>query len=329
MPCIKDERWNQFYLYLTKDKRLKQTTAQNRVQNIQHILSLVKNFNRANFDTFLAHQSLDENRQKNYLNLLITAAKHWANFTGVSGFDTIAYFDTERGIKHTLSDSQIEELLAIPRPKNCPQIIHDFYNDFFACLAFTGMRPNELAIITKDNVDLGNMIFEVTRENSKTGTARKIPIILPIQEIVNRRYKESMYYLFVNPHTGKTLKKYNWITEFNKRTERMGIRRPGLTTYSLRHSYCTELCQKGADIFAIQAIMGHSDPKTTAGYYHENIDALHSTASQHRLVQKFRKPEDKLEWWINKIKPILDEGDLVCDFSRDKNVFKLTAKIKW
>ena len=48
-----------------------------------------------------------------------------------------------------------------------------------------------------------------------------------------------------------------------------------LSTYSLRHTYCTNLQKKGVDIRTAQYLMGHSDIKMTANIYtHTTLDSL-------------------------------------------------------
>ena len=141
----------------------------------------------------------------------------------------------------------------------------------------TGMRVTEIISLNMDNVNL-----EEGYVTCKTGSKeRNIPLgtmsLKALKEYVEEARPvlirdESIKALFVNINGQRLTRQGFWkIVKFYK--EQAHITKD-ITPHVLRHSFATHLLQNGADLKAIQTMLGHSDISSTQVYMQFQSDGL-------------------------------------------------------
>ena len=139
----------------------------------------------------------------------------------------------------------------------------------------TGIRVSELVGLDWEDVDRRGEVVRVL------GKGRKERIV-PIGEIALerlRRYREFLAAekiradaVFVNRRGGRLTTRS--VARF---VEHYGLRAGAarrVHPHALRHSFATHLLEQGADLRAIQEMLGHASLSTTQRYTHVNLDHL-------------------------------------------------------
>lgn len=144
------------------------------------------------------------------------------------------------------------------------------YADYIAVLICTGMRPNEMFMLTKE--DYFGTYF-IGGSKTTAGKNRIIPLPGSIQPIVKDIVKRSCgEYIFCAP-TGKKMD----LSHFRKRCYYPALKKIGvrpLPPYSCRHTFATLLKNINVPITDKQRLMGHSSFSMTAHYTHTDIESL-------------------------------------------------------
>lgn len=192
--------------------------------------------------------------------------------------DPAAGIESPRGWKKLprfLSGEEVERLLSKPDRKSEAGLRDAVLLEL---LYDCGLRVSEVAALYADAVDLESMLVRV---KGKGGKERYVPFgeeALTILRLYLERMQESNdgerpgRFLFRGRFGGHLTRQAVW--KIIKRHLRASGITQSVSPHTLRHSFATHLLNNGADLRAVQMMLGHADISTTQIYTHLTKERL-------------------------------------------------------
>ena len=181
-------------------------------------------------------------------------------------------------VPKTMSEAQVEALLAAP--DDTALGLRD--RAMLEVLYASGLRVSELVGLKTFHLSLNDGVLRVMGKGSKErlvpfGQAAREAIVQYIAqarpEILNGQQTED---LFVTSR-GRAMSRVMLWMLVKKYALQADITSP-LSPHTLRHAFATHLLNHGADLRAVQMLLGHADISTTTIYTHvarERLKAIH------------------------------------------------------
>ncbi len=183
-------------------------------------------------------------------------------------------------VPKTLSEAQVEALLAAPDADTALGLRD---RAMLELMYASGLRVSELVGLKSVHVGLSDGALHVSGKGAKE---RLVPFGEEARRWLERYMKEaraailagqSSDALFVTARGHGMTRQMFWLL-VRKHTLAAGITTP-MSPHTLRHAFATHLLNHGADLRAVQMLLGHADISTTQIYTHvarERLRMLHA-----------------------------------------------------
>ncbi|MBS2020992.1 MAG: site-specific tyrosine recombinase XerD [Deltaproteobacteria bacterium] len=209
----------------------------------------------------------------------------FCNAEGLSETDPSESVGAHRGARplpNFLGVGEVDRLLAQPDVKTAAGARD---KAMLEILYASGLRVSELVALPLGAVDPR---VGVVRVRGKGGKERIVPVGERAREALTHYLQvarpqligqKQSRDLFVTPRGGKMTRQGFW--KLLARLAREAGISQRVTPHTLRHSFATHLLEGGADLRAVQAMLGHADIATTQIYTHVDRRRLETILAKH------------------------------------------------
>jgi len=172
-------------------------------------------------------------------------------------------------LPRVLTTDEVDRLLAQPRTST-PAGLRD--KAMMELLYATGIRVTELVSLDRGSINLGEGYIRCLGKGSKERIVPMGQVAVHFTEAYLLRARARLIgkgnspALFLN-HNGGRLTRQGFWKIIKKYTAKSNIKKD-ITPHTLRHSFATHLLENGADLRAVQELLGHADISTTQIYTH-------------------------------------------------------------
>ncbi|KKW69172.1 recombinase XerD [Lampropedia cohaerens] len=207
----------------------------------------------------------------------------WAYREGLRTDDPTARAQAARqGVRlpKTMTEAEVEALLAAPDVAT-PLGLRD--RAMLELMYASGLRVSELVALKTYQLRLTDGVLQVTGKGRKE---RLVPFGAVAQQWLGRYLADARGQILAGRTSddmfvtvrGQAMSRVMFWLLVKKYALQAGITKP-LSPHTLRHAFATHLLNHGADLRAVQLLLGHTDISTTTIYTHvarERLKTLHA-----------------------------------------------------
>ena len=187
-------------------------------------------------------------------------------------------------VPKTLTEAQVEALLAAP-DTSLALGVRD--RTMLELMYASGLRVSELVTLTTLNLNISDSVLRIMGKGSKERlvpygqeAAHWLRLYLAGSraELLAGKQTHDLFVTARGVQAGSAMSRVMFWMLVKKYANAAGIHAP-LSPHTLRHAFATHLLNHGADLRAVQMLLGHVDISTTTIYTHvarERLAALHA-----------------------------------------------------
>jgi integrase/recombinase XerD len=157
-------------------------------------------------------------------------------------------------------------------------------------LSATGLRVTELVSLKLANVMSDREFLTI---KGKGGRERLVPVSQQARDVLAhyvqelRRLREgSPEWLFPSHGLSGALTRQHFALELKKLARAAGLPAARISPHVLRHGFASDLLAHGADLRAVQQMLGHADISTTQLYTHVQPERLRAAVEAHHPMAR-------------------------------------------
>lgn len=244
----------------------------------------IKEINRKHIEGFIGYLIDNFSIQETTQSRILSGIKSFFNFLLYENYieqtptELIEMPKIKRKLPDTLSFIEIEKMInSIDQSNEQGTRDRAILEVLYSC----GLRISELLQLKISDIYFEMEIIKVIGKGNKE---RIVPIgsdalkqihlylIYRTQKKINEKYKD---YLFLNLR-GTSLSRISVFNTVKRLADAVGIRK-SISPHTFRHSFATHLVEGGADLRAVQEMLGHASITTTEIYTHLDNQFLRKT----------------------------------------------------
>ncbi len=189
-------------------------------------------------------------------------------------------------VPKTLSEPQVEALLAAPDLGGALGVRD---RTMLELMYASGLRVSELVTLKVLNLSLADNVLRVLGKGNKERLVpfgevaslwltRYLKVARP--ELLAGQSTQDLFVSTRGANAGSAMSRVMFWMIVKKYARQAGITAP-LSPHTLRHAFATHLLNHGADLRAVQMLLGHADISTTTIYTHVARERLKTLHAQH------------------------------------------------